>query len=119
MLRDYRSPLVLISPKSLLRHPAAVSEVSEMMDGAFQAVLDATTTHSLRSLKRVVLCSGKVYYDLMAEIEKQAKVSCRVSIRATVSLSTDDLSALMESTKAWLVLYGAKRSHKIWVGGMC
>jgi len=61
----YRKPLVVMSPKSLLRHPQAVSSVSELSQGAFRAVIPddeadpATTT-------RVVLCSGKLYYDLAA-----------------------------------------------------
>ena len=100
MLRDYRSPLVLISPKSLLRHPAAVSEVSEMIDGAFQVVLDTTTTHSPRALKRVVLCSGKVYYDLMAEIEKQGLKSVAVCrLEQQYPFPRDDLSELMAKYK--------------------
>jgi 2-oxoglutarate dehydrogenase E1 component len=60
MRRDFRKPLVVMSPKSLLRHPAAVSHVDDFTKGAFEEILDDT----LPKADRVVLCSGKVYYDL-------------------------------------------------------
>ena len=74
--RDYRKPLILMTPKSLLRHPMCVSEASDFLDGStFHRVLwdDAqkgTSTVTLKpdaEIKRVVLCSGKVYFDLLAE----------------------------------------------------
>jgi 2-oxoglutarate dehydrogenase E1 component len=74
--RDYRKPLILMTPKSLLRHPMCVSDAADFLDGStFHRVLwdDAQKGHSTLTLKpdaairRVVLCSGKVYYDLLAE----------------------------------------------------
>ena len=74
--RDYRKPLILMTPKSLLRHPLCISEAADFTDGStFHRVLwdDAqkgNSTQTLRSdaeIKRVVLCSGKVYFDLLAE----------------------------------------------------
>ena len=74
--RDFRKPLILMTPKSLLRHPMCVSDASDFTDGStFRRVLwdDAQNGHSTIALKpddqikRVVLCSGKVYYDLLAE----------------------------------------------------
>jgi 2-oxoglutarate dehydrogenase E1 component len=63
-LRKWRKPLVVLTPKSLLRHPRCVSPAAEFISGHFQRVLpDAATT---ASRKRVLLCSGKVYYDLAA-----------------------------------------------------
>ena len=76
MHRDFRKPLILMTPKSLLRHPMCISDASDFTDGStFHRVLwdDAQKGHSTVSLnpddqiKRVVLCSGKVYYDLLAE----------------------------------------------------
>jgi 2-oxoglutarate dehydrogenase E1 component len=76
MHRDFRKPLILMTPKSLLRHPMAVSDASDFTEGSyFHRVLwdDAQKGHSETKLnaddgiKRVVLCSGKVYYDLLAE----------------------------------------------------
>ena len=74
--RNYRKPLILMTPKSLLRHPMAISRTEDFTDGStFHRVLwdDAERGNSTLKLKadakikRVVLCSGKVYYDLLAE----------------------------------------------------
>ena len=75
MLRDFRKPLVIMTPKSLLRHKLAVSPLS-MMTGqeTFHRILwdDARDTLAKpKDIKRVVLCSGKVYYDLFEEREKR------------------------------------------------
>jgi 2-oxoglutarate dehydrogenase E1 component len=60
--RDFRKPLVVMSPKSLLRHPAAVSRIADFTNGAFQEILEEAAP--LTGASRVILCSGKVYYDL-------------------------------------------------------
>jgi 2-oxoglutarate dehydrogenase E1 component len=71
VLRDVQKPLIVMSPKSLLRHPAAVSPLAEFTTGAFQEVIDdplfATTTAGTAEpakAQRLIFCSGKVYYDL-------------------------------------------------------
>jgi 2-oxoglutarate dehydrogenase E1 component len=65
MKRNFRKPLIVFTPKSLLRHPAAVSEMQDFTDGEFQEVIDDTI--SAENVKRVVLCTGKFYYDLLEE----------------------------------------------------
>jgi 2-oxoglutarate dehydrogenase E1 component len=74
--RDFRKPLILMTPKSLLRHPFCISDAGDFTDGStFHRVLwdDAQKGHSTQKLlpdakiRRVVLCSGKVYFDLLAE----------------------------------------------------
>ena len=64
MKRDFRKPLVVMSPKSLLRLPAATSKLEEFTTGAFQEIID--DENAPKGAKRVILCSGKVYYDLDA-----------------------------------------------------
>jgi 2-oxoglutarate dehydrogenase E1 component len=67
--RSFRKPLIAMAPKSVLRHPQAVSRLDEMASGYFQEVLDdASGTDSPR---RVLICSGKVYYDLVATRESR------------------------------------------------
>lgn len=68
--RDYRKPLVVMSPKSLLRHPRAVSSLEELSQGEFQEVILDASVKSLSSIKRVVFVSGKLYYELLEEKEK-------------------------------------------------
>jgi 2-oxoglutarate dehydrogenase E1 component len=64
-------PLVVMTPKSILRLKAASSPVEEFTDGAFRPVLDDAAVESPESVRRVVLCAGKVYYDLAAARRKR------------------------------------------------
>jgi 2-oxoglutarate dehydrogenase E1 component len=68
MRRDFRKPLILMTPKSLLRHKLCVSSLKEMTSGGFQGILPDTA--KLKDVKRIVICSGKVYYDLLEAREK-------------------------------------------------
>ena len=63
--RSLRRPLVVMTPKSFLRHPLAVSPLEELSTGSFQPVIDDIDSHDVKSVKSLVLCSGKVYYDLL------------------------------------------------------
>jgi 2-oxoglutarate dehydrogenase E1 component len=65
MHRSFRKPLVVMSPKSLLRHKLAVSAIGEFTDGTFQTVLPETAALDPARVRRVLLCSGKLYYDLL------------------------------------------------------
>ena len=76
----YRKPLILMTPKSLLRHPKAVSTLSAFSGGYLHPILDDPTEQKER-VRRVVLCSGKVYYDLLKtreELEEQRVALVRV-----------------------------------------
>jgi 2-oxoglutarate dehydrogenase E1 component len=66
MLRPYRRPLIVMSPKSLLRHKEAVSTLDELADGRFQNVIGEHEKLDADNVKRVIACSGKVYYELLA-----------------------------------------------------
>ena len=67
--RDFRKPLIIMSPKSLLRHPGAVSRIEELTSGGFQEILEEPAPAA--GLSRLILCSGKVYYDLADYREKK------------------------------------------------
>lgn len=74
MKRMMRKPLVIMSPKSLLRHPKAISLLQELSDGTFETVIDdpqVVEEQRHESISRIVLCSGKVYYDIKAEQEDE------------------------------------------------
>jgi len=66
MLRPLRKPLVLMTPKSLLRHPLAKSPLSELANGRFEVVLPETDQIDPERVKRLIVCTGRVYYDLVA-----------------------------------------------------
>ncbi|MBX3553910.1 MAG: 2-oxoglutarate dehydrogenase E1 component, partial [Pseudolabrys sp.] len=69
--RGMRKPLVIFTPKSLLRHPKVVSRIDEFTSGAFREVIGETSAMSTDRVNRVLICSGKVYYDLYEEREKR------------------------------------------------
>lgn len=78
--RDYRKPLVVFTPKKLLRHPKCTSTIEELANGTFQEIIDDATAKPAK-VKRLVLCSGKVYYDLMEykqEINDESSAFIRV-----------------------------------------
>lgn len=64
VLRDFRKPLVLMTPKSLLRHPKVVSTFSEFSEGCFTEVIADKTVKDAKSVRSAILCSGKIYYEL-------------------------------------------------------
>ena len=65
MVRQFRKPLVVMTPKSLLRNKDAGSQLSELAKGAFQTVIGETDDKiDAKKVKRVIACSGKVYFDL-------------------------------------------------------
>ncbi len=70
-LSDRRKPLVVFTPKSLLRHKAAASAAADFTSGTFQPVIGDTTVDPA-GVRQVVLCSGKIYYDLAAARDKVA-----------------------------------------------
>ncbi len=65
MLRSYRKPLIVMTPKSLLRHKMAVSKLSTLSEGSFQLIIPDRSGIDAKKTRRIVFCSGKVYYDLV------------------------------------------------------
>ena len=64
VLRKWRKPLVVMSPKSLLRHLEAVSTLEELATGSFQPILPDSLDRPSAEVKRILLCTGKIYYEL-------------------------------------------------------
>lgn len=71
MIRPYRKPLIVMTPKSLLRHPLAVSSLQELENGEYQVVIPEIDKMDAKKVNRVILCSGKVYYDLLEKRRAQ------------------------------------------------
>jgi len=74
MIRHWRKPLVVMTPKSLLRHKLSTSVLDDLSEGRFQEVIDETEGLKASAVKRVVLCSGKVYFDLLEERRRQDSI---------------------------------------------
>ena len=64
MKRDFRKPLVVFTPKSLLRHPLCVSSLEDLSTGRFQELIDDLQVKS-SEVEKVIFCSGKIYYELL------------------------------------------------------
>ena len=99
-LRNWRKPLIVFTPKSLLRHPKATSDLSELAKGRFHRVLPDTLYHSLdpRCVRRVLLCSGKVYYTLEQRREELGRRDVAiVRVEQFYPLPDEHLRAALES----------------------
>jgi 2-oxoglutarate dehydrogenase E1 component len=92
-------PLVVMTPKSLLRLPQAASRPSELTDGTFQSVIDDprfADDAAAASVKRVVLCSGKVYYDMALSKEREAAADLAIiRVERLYPFPTDDLRPIL------------------------
>lgn len=66
MLRSFRKPLIVMTPKSLLRHPELISSRSDFIDSQFEEVLDDAKVSDPASAERILMCTGKIYFDLEA-----------------------------------------------------
>ncbi len=71
MIRPLRKPLIVMTPKSLLRHKLAVSDISDLTDGRFYNAIPEIDALEANKVSRVVMCSGKVYYDLLEKRREQ------------------------------------------------
>ncbi|NGX61491.1 MAG: 2-oxoglutarate dehydrogenase E1 component [Chlamydiae bacterium] len=94
--RRVRIPLIVFTPKGLLRHPMCVSSIEELSSGTFQEILE--DTEASEEAKRVLLCTGRVYYDLLAErrnrgLEKEIAI---VRIEQLYPLHHEKLSKALE-----------------------
>ncbi len=74
ILRPYRKPLIVMSPKSLLRHKLSTSPIKELTTGKFQTVIDEIDDLDPAAVTRLLFCAGKVYYDLL-ESRRENKIS--------------------------------------------
>jgi len=92
--RPWRKPLVVMTPKSLLRSPEAVSPMAELASGRFQRAIGDPTV-APREAKRVLFCSGKIYYELMrARTEKKASGSAIFRLEQLYPLADETLARL-------------------------
>lgn len=94
--RPFRKPLIVMTPKSLLRHPQAVSGISEFTNASFQEVIDDPIKDG-KNVKRVLLCSGKIYYELLdkQKAEKRDDIAI-VRIEQIYPIAHDQIKKLKE-----------------------
>jgi len=99
MLAGFRKPLIVFTPKSLLRHPKCVSTVEELAEGSFQEVIDDTGADP-KKVRSLVFCTGKFYYDLLQVKEEQGREDVAlVRIEQLFPLPGDQMRAVIEKYK--------------------
>lgn len=74
MVRDFRKPLMVFTPKKLLRYPACVSTVEDLTEGSFQEVIDDPENKDVKNIDSVMFMSGKMYYEILAEQENYSNM---------------------------------------------
>ena len=103
--RPFRKPLVVFTPKSLLRHPKCVSPIESFTSGGFKELIDDTMADPAK-VEKVVLCNGKIYYDLLEEKEKlKDKTVALIRLEQLYPLPKKQLNSIIKKyskAKSWL-----------------
>lgn len=103
---NFRKPLIIFTPKSLLRHPECVSTIKDLTEGSFQEIIDDSSVKA-SEVKRLLLCTGKVYYDLKARQLKDK--------RKDVAIVRLEQIYPMPEEQSWKLLEKYKNAEKVWV----
>jgi 2-oxoglutarate decarboxylase len=91
-------PLVVMTPKSLLRAEAASGSIDDMASGSFKPVIDDPNVTDKKKIERILLCTGKIYYDLIAsDLHKKMKKTAIVRIELLSPMPADEINALFET----------------------
>jgi 2-oxoglutarate dehydrogenase E1 component len=117
--RDFRKPLVVMTPKSLLRHKQAVSPVEHLVVGHYHDVLDDPAAPDPNRVRRVLLCSGKVFYDLAAHREDSGNPRnvAMIRIEQLYPWPAEALTAVLKryrSTREWVWVQEESQNMGAW-----
>jgi 2-oxoglutarate dehydrogenase E1 component len=96
MLRPLRKPLIVMTPKSLLRHPLSVSRLEELAGGGFYSIIDEVDDQKAANVTRLVFCGGKVYFDLLkARREHKLESVAIVRVEQLYPFPSDEYEAIL------------------------
>jgi len=115
--RDFSKPLIVFTPKSLLRHPACISRIEDLSKGGFKEVIDDLDA-VVSKVEKLLFCSGKIYYDLI-ELRKKRKVSSLAIIRVEQlyplpQTQLDAIVAKYKKAKAWIWIQEEPENMGAW-----
>ena len=101
ILRPFRKPLVIVSPKSLLRHPECLSDISDFETGkSFLEVIDDAQITNVKAVNKIVFCSGKLYYDILEQQKKtETKNVAVVRVEQLYPFPEKQLEAIIKKYK--------------------
>jgi 2-oxoglutarate dehydrogenase E1 component len=103
LMRNIRLPMVVFTPKSLLRHPKCISTISDLADGQFQEVIDDNDVN-IDSVTRLVFCTGKIYYDLLERKEElQARNVAIIRIEQLYPFPEEKVAAIAKKYSSALI----------------
>lgn len=103
---EFRKPLIIFSPKSLLRHPECVSKIDDLVNGKFQEIIDDSDVDA-KKVKRLIMCTGKVYFDLKAQQVKDK--------RTDVAIVRLEQLYPMPEKQSWDLVKKYEKAEKVWV----
>lgn len=112
--RDFRKPLIVFSPKMLLRYPKAVSTLEDLEEGSFKEVID-DSNNLHKTATNVVLCTGKAYYDFIAEAERrEVKNIAFVRVEQLYPLPKDQINEILgKYKKAKNIIWGQEEPENM------
>jgi 2-oxoglutarate dehydrogenase E1 component len=108
VLRRWRKPLVVFTPKSLLRHPRVVSTLDELANGRFERIIGDTITDRSGDVSRILMCTGKIYYELEQTREKLQRKDVAI-------LRVEQLYPLADETLAFALRAYKEGTPVVWV----
>lgn len=118
-LRGMRRPLVVMSPKSLLRHPLAISSLDELANGSFLPAIGEIDELDPKGVKRVVMCSGKVYYDLLEQRRKTGKPMSPSCVSSSfIHSHTKRYKRCWNNLRMFMISCGVRKSRSTRVPGI-
>jgi 2-oxoglutarate dehydrogenase E1 component len=116
--RDFRKPLILMTPKSLLRNERATSRIEDFTEAAFRQVIGPASVSDPAKIDRVIFCTGKVYYDLLAYVEaNQAKDIALVRVEQLYPLNLEALETAIHpfrNATKWIWCQEEPRNMGAW-----
>ncbi|MGA8660157.1 MAG: 2-oxoglutarate dehydrogenase E1 component [Chthoniobacterales bacterium] len=116
--RDFRKPLILMTPKSLLRNERACSQIADFTEASFQQVIGPASVVDPAKIDRLIFCTGKVYYDLLAHQEaNQAKDAALVRVEQLYPLNLEALEATIlpfRNATKWIWCQEEPRNMGAW-----
>jgi 2-oxoglutarate dehydrogenase E1 component len=105
-----------MTPKSMLRHPLAVSKRDEFIFGEFHHIYDDETIIDKSNIDRLILCTGKIYYELFEErIKRNISNISIIRIEQLYPLHKELLQNIIDSYSNAKEIYGFRKNHRIWV----
>jgi len=111
--RGLRKPLVVMTPKSLLRHPQVISTVDHLTNGVFRPVLDDASVAHPAAIRKILLCSGKVYYEVLAA--REARKATDETAAHTAIVRVEQLYPFPEAELREVIARYSSASGVVWV----